>query len=289
MFHDEFYYSTKRWYSPIWNFRMVFQDDDLGDDPGGGGGLEHWTDGSDVTKGNVMLRRYATADEAHKGHIEARAALSDPLRLPKSLDKASDEEKAQWNAQVGTLRGVPLKAEDYVLTDPKDLPEGIKIDDESKKDVKVMAKKLHVPQANLQVFYEFQLNMVANQLETHAKNNEKAGKECIEKLEEELGKEQCKESLVLLERALRSKLNPEWQSTKAEDDEAWQDFKKTVYLTGVGNNKVIMDLLIVAANHLQSTGKLIAGEHGASELKEADMTEKQKQKTYFPKSPEMVD
>jgi len=259
------------------------------DDPGGGGGDEHWTDGYQSLKGNSVLKRYLTEEDAHKGHLEARATISDPLRLPKSLDKTTDEQKAEWNASVGRLRGVPSKAEDYVLKDPKDLPAGIKIDEESVKAVKEMAKTLHVPQANLQAFYNFQLNMMAKQLETHAEANEKAGKECIAALEEELGKEQAKESLVLLERALRSKLNPDWQTVKADDDEKWQEFKKTVYLTGVGNNKTVMDLLIVAANHLQETGKLIEGQKGpADQIDDKNKSEEQIQQEQFPKSADML-
>jgi len=259
---------------------------------GGGGDVTHWTDAHPELKGNAVLRRYDTELDAHKGHLEARKVMSDPtdpLRLPKSLDKATDEQKAEWNASVGKIRGVPDKAEDYDLKPPKDLPEGVKIDEESVKAVKEMAKELHVPRANLQAFYEFQLNMIAKQLEAHSKANEKASKDCIVKLEEELGKEQCKEGLILVERALRSKLNKDWQTVKAEDDEAWQDFKKTVYLAGFGNNKVVMDLLIVAANQLESTGKLLEGAGGGDELKEGDLTEKQKQQKYFPKSPDMND
>lgn len=287
MFHDEFYYRPIL-NSLLWNLIMVYEEDP-GDPPGGGGGDEHWSDNYESTKGNATMKRYATEELAHKGHIEARATISDPLRLPKNLDKATDEQKAEWNASVGKLRGVPDKAEGYVLKDPKDLPEGIKIDKESVKAVKEMAKTLHVPQANLQAFYNFQLNMMANQLEAHAKANAESGEKCIKALEEELGKEKCTESLVLLERALRSRLNPDWQTVKAEDDKVWQDFKKTVYLTGVGNNKTIMDLLLVSANHLQGTGKLLAGEHRFSELTEDNMTEEQKQKAYFPNSPGMND
>lgn len=296
MFHDEFYYRPKM-SSPLWNRTMVFEGDDGSDggDGGDGGGDEHWTDDYDSLKGNSVLKRYTTEEDAHKGHLEARAKMSDPgLRLPKSLKDATDEQKAEWNASVGKLRGVPDKAEDYDLKPPKDLPEGVKISDEDVKAVKEMAKTLHVPQANLQAFYNFQLNMVARQMEAHAKSNEESGKSCIEKLEEELGKEKCKEGLILVERALRSKLNKDWQSVKAEEDEAWQDFKKTVYATGVGNNKVVMDLLIVAANHLQGTGKLLAGEHGItekdfSEQKTEDMSEKEIQEAYFPNSPGMND
>lgn len=287
-------------YRPMFNpffkslcMKFEGEGDGTGDGSGkGGGGDEdaHWTDSYPSLKGNAVLKRYVTEEDSHKGHLEARAKMSDPgLRLPKSLKEATDEQKAEWNASVGKLRGVPPEAKDYVLKPPEDLPEEVKISDEDVKAVKEIAKTLHVPQANLQAFYEFQLNMVAKQLEVQATANEKAGKECIEGLEKDWGKEQSKEIFILIERALRSQINPEWQNVKAEDDEAWQDFKKTVYITGVGNNPVIMKLLKVAAETLQGTGKLIKGTHGGSEVKDEDMTEKQKQQTYFPKSPGMLD
>lgn len=286
MFHDELRYQPK--FNPLFRtlcMKFEGEGDGEGDGDGGGGGeATHWTDDFPSLKGNAVLRRYNTQEDAHKGHLEARTTISDPMRLPKDLSKATDEQKAEWNASVGKLRGVPDKAENYDLKPPKDLPEGITLSEEDTKAVKVMAKELHVPQANLQAFYEFQLNMVARQLEAHAKANLEAGKTCITALEEELGKEQCKEGLILVERALRSKINPDWQTVKAEDDKKWQDFKNTIYLAGVGNNKVVMDLLIVAANQLQSTGKLLEGAHSDSELKEGDMSEKQLQQTYFPKS-----
>lgn len=286
MFHDEFYYNRKLklfFGSPC----MKFEDDPGGDpDPGGGGG--HWTDNYESTKGNAVLMRFKTEEDAHKGHLDTKTKMSDPMRLPKSLDKATDEQKAEWNASVGKLRGVPEKAEGYDLKLPEDLPEGVKLDEEATKEVKEMAKSLNIPQASLQAFYNFQLNMTAKQLEGHATANEEAGKVCIAALEEESGKEKCRENLILVERALRSKINPDWQTVKAEDDEKWQDFKKTVYATGVGNNKVIMDLLIVAANQLQGSGKLIKGQHGSfDDTKDAELSEEQLQSKYFPKSPEL--
>lgn len=299
MFRDEFYYRPKLSTS-LWNRRMVFEGEGDGGDGGGGGDggdATHWTDAHSDLKGNAVLRRYSTELDAHKGHLEARKAMSDPadpLRLPKDLSKATEEQRAEWNASVGKIRGVPDKDEDYTHERSKDLPDIVKIDDETMKEFKGLAKKLHVPQANFHAFVDFQLNMIARQLEAHAKANDKAGAECVTKLEEELGKEQCKEGLILVERALRSKLNKDWQSVKAEDDKAWQDFKKTVYATGVGNNKVVMDLLIVAANQLQSTGKLLEGKHGSTENKffekdTKDMSEKEIQEAIFPASKGMND
>lgn len=292
MLFDEFNYRPK--FNPLFRpLCMRFDEDDVVDDldhKGGGGNYKHWTDKYESTKGNEVLKRFATEEESHKGHLETKTKMSDPMRLPKSLDKATDEQKTEWNTSVGKLRGVPNKAEDYDLKPPEDLPDGVKISDEDTKAIKEMAKELHVPQANLQAFYEFQLNMVAKQMATYAETNEKTGKECVEKLQEELGKEKCKEALILVERALRSKLNKDWQTVKAEDDEAWQKFKTTVYATGVGNNKVVMDLLIVAANQLESTGKLLPGTHGSgSDEKDEDLTEKQLQQKYFDKSPGMND
>ncbi len=295
MFHDRLIYRPN--FNPFFRtLCMRFEGERDGDVDGGGGGSvvhEHWTEKYKSTRDNEYLGRFKTEEEAHIGHIATKSKVGDPMHLPKSMDKATDEQKAEWNTSVGKLRGVPDKAEDYDLKPPKDLPENIKLDEELTKAAKELSKSLHVPQATLQAFHELQLNAVARQMAAHTESNEKAGKECVEKLQEELGKEKCKEALILVERALRSKINPDWHTVKAEDDEAWQDFKTTVYATGVGNNKVVMDLLIVAANMLESTGKLLPGTHSTAESKFSEkgtegMTEEEIQKAMFPNSPGML-
>lgn len=291
MLFDEFNYRPK--FNPL--FRPLCMRFEEGDPDGGGGGnYQHWTDKYESTKGNEVLKRFATEEESHKGHLETKTKMSDPMRLPKSLDKATDEQRVEWNVGVGKLRGVPDKAEDYEHTRSNDLPDMVKIDDETMKEFRELAKTRDIPQSNFQGLVDFQLSMVAKQMAAYAETNEKTGKECVEKLQEELGKEKCKEALILVERALRSKLNKDWQTVKAEDDEVWQKFKTTVYATGVGNNKVVMDLLIVAANQLESTGKLLPGTHSKAGSKFSEegtdgMSEEEIQREIFPESKKMLD
>lgn len=290
MFHDEFDYLPKL-STALWNRLMVFEGEgDGGDGSGdGGGGGEHWTDAHPELKGNTVLGRYTTELDAHKGHLEAKAKLSDSFRLPEALDKITDEQKDELTAKVNKLRGVPDKAEDYEHIRHKDLPDIVQINEDTFKAFREFAKDRNVPQSDFQDFVDFQLNMIARQFEAHAKDNDKQNKVCIEKLDELWGKEKCKENCELIKRALRNAVNPDWQTVKEEDDKAWQEYLNTVYINKINNNPVLMELLSVAANQLQSTGKLLEGTRGGPELKEEDMTEKQIQQTHFPKSPGMND
>lgn len=295
MLHDEFYYRPR--FNPFFgNLCMRFEDDDGG---GGGGDGEHWTDNYESTKGNAVLRRFKTEEDSHKGHLETKTALGDPLRLPKSLGTITDEQRADYHTRVGKLLGAPDTEDGYEITRPQ-LPESMSYDEEGEKKIRAWGVKHHLPKAAVQEALNLWNETMVGRHETTAKadkealekeekDNKAEVKACIKHLEELWGKKECAANLELIQRALRSKVNPDWRNVKAEDDEAWQDFHDKTYNAGVANNPVLMELLGVAAQILEGEGKIISGTPSTEDIKDEDLTEKQKQKKYFPKSPGMVD
>lgn len=290
MFNDVFYYRPK--FNPFFrSLCMKFEDDpDPDPDPGGGGGGEHWLDNPNYEdlKDNQYLRRFKTEAEAHKGHFETKQALSDPLRLPKTLGKATDEQITDYRARVGKLLGAPDNEDGYEIKRPN-LPEGTPYDEDGEKMVRTWGLKHHLSQSAVQEAMDMWNQTMLARGETLAKDNEAAVKETITKLEEDLGKSETKESLVLIERLMRGYVNPDWQNVEEDKDEAWQDFKKKIYLSGIGNNFVLMKILSDAAPLLVGEGKIIGGSPPSTETKDEDLSEKEKQKKYFPKSEGMVD
>jgi hypothetical protein len=294
MFHDEFYYN-KRLSSVLWKATMRYEED-----PGeGGGDGEHWTDNYESTKGNAVLKRFKTEEDSHKGHIETKTALSDPLRLPKTLGKVTSEQVADYHARVGKLLGAPDTEDGYEITRPQ-LPKGMIYDEEGEKGLRAWAVKHHLSQTTLQEALDLWSETMISRsealtkadkeaFEKEEKDNKAAVKACVETLEELWGKKECQEHLELIQRALRSKVNPDWRNIKTDDDEAWQDFNDKTYKAGISNNPVLMELLGVAAQVLEGEGKIIGGTPPTDDTKDEDLSEEQKQKKYFPKSPGMTE
>lgn len=297
MFHDEFYYRPK--FNPFFRtLCMRFEGDDPGDDPGGGGGgEEHWTDNYESTKGNAVLLRFKTEEDSHKGHIETKAELSDSLRLPKSLGKITDEQRADYKARVGKLLGAPDTEDGYEITRPQ-LPKGMSYDEEGEKMVRAWGIKHHLSQTAVQDSLNLWNQIMVGRteaitkadkeaLEKAEKDNKAEVKACIKNLEELWGKKECAANLELIQRALRSKVNPDWRNVKIEEDEAWQDFNDKTYKAGIANNQVLMEMVGVAAQVIEGEGKLSDSVPSSTGKKTEDMSEEEIQKTYFPNSPDM--
>lgn len=297
MFHDEFSYRPK--FNPFFRtLCMRFEGEGgEGGEEGGGGGEEHWTDNYESTKGSAVLRRFETEEDSHKGHLETKTALGDPLRLPKSLGKITDEQRADYKARLGKLLGAPDTEDGYEITRPQ-LPKGMSYDEEGEKMVRAWGIKHHLSQAAVQDALNLWNQVMVGRteaitkadkedLEKAEKDNKTEVKACIKNLEELWGKKECAANLELIQRALRSKVNPDWRNVKIEDDEAWQDFNEKTYNAGIANNQVLMEMLGVAAQVIEGEGKLSESAPSDTEKKPEDMSEGEIQKTYFPKSPDM--
>ncbi len=225
---------------------------------GGGGGTAHWTDNYASTKGNATLTRYETEEAAHTAHLEARKTISSPYRLPKSLDGLTDEQKAAFNGSMAELRGIPKTAADYVVNAPEDVPDAIKFNEEHQNAAKEICKKHNIPQAALQELSDLQYNMVKGSYDAKQETNTKAADECVSGLKE-LWAGEYGENMILVERYIRSLVNPKWASVEDAKDEKWQNFRTNIYDSQVGNNPIILRGLLAGAKQAMAEGKVLPG------------------------------
>lgn len=266
MFHDEFYYRAK--FNPFFrSLSMKFEEGGGGEGEGnqGGGNGEHFTDNYESLKGNEVLKRYKTEEDAHRGHLETKkdliektTALSNPLRLPKALPSdITPEQMSDYRAGVGKLLGAPDTEDGYEIVRPQ-LPEGMPYDEEGEKLVRAWGVKHHLPQAAVREALDLWNGSMVKRSEAQTKTNTEAVEATTKQLKELL-KDDYDSGVILAEQYLRSRVNPEWRNVKEEDDTDWQKFRKEVYLTGIGNNFTLMSIVIEQAKAALGEGKVFGG------------------------------
>ncbi len=261
MFDDQLNFRAK--YSPMFRSMCMKSEGegDTGDTGGGGGGSGdegHFTDKYPSLKGNATLTRYKTEEESHTAHLEARKTISSPYRLPKSMDSLTNEQKTAFNGSIAELRGIPKTAADYVVNAPEDVPDAIKFKEEHQNAAKEICKKYNIPQAALQELSDLQYGMVKGSYEAKQKANETAADECVSGLKE-LWAGEYGENIILVERYIRSLVNPKWASVEDAKDEKWQNFRTTIYDSQVGNNPIIMQAILPGAQKVIAEGKVLPG------------------------------
>jgi hypothetical protein len=288
MFKDEFYYRPKLcslfFKSPCMKFEGDGDADDGGDGSGSGSEETHWIDEKypSLVQHKSILGRYKTEEDAHKAHLEARKSISAPYRLPKALDGLNDEQKKEFESSIAKLRGIPDTPDGYKITKPEDVPEGIIFTEEDDKAARELARKHNASNETLQAFYDFQYEMVRKAHEAKAKANEKAAEECVKQLKD-LWKGDYNENSVLIERYLRSMVNPNWTTISDDKDEKWQKFRTAIYDSQVGNNPIIMQAILSSAKQAVSEGKTLPGVTKKGE--KAPTTAEEQWKKEYPDSP----
>ena len=127
-----------------------------------------------------------------------------------------------------------------------------------------------------------QYGMIKRAFEAKHEANEKAGTECVDFLKD-LWKGDYAENAILVERYLRSMVNPEWATVKDEDDEKWQNFRTTIFDSQVGNNRFVMQGLLGSAKQAVAEGTTLPGVTKKGE--KAPSTPQEKWAKMYPTSP----
>ncbi|KPK42751.1 MAG: hypothetical protein AMJ65_07195 [Phycisphaerae bacterium SG8_4] len=123
----------------------VFHTEGGGEGGGGGEGVEggdtgwqadhpFFADNPDAAK---AFAKYTSAEEAWKGAHEAVRKVGEPYKLPKDLSKLTEEQAADFQKGLNTLRGVPESPDKYNLT----LGDDVAVDDETMSEFRQMAHK----------------------------------------------------------------------------------------------------------------------------------------------------
>ena len=107
------------------------------------------------------LSKYPNPLELMRGHANASKLIGAKTALTPPAADAKPEEVTKYNEAVRAALGVPAKAEDYKLTAPTGLPEGVTVDEGQMKEFTALAHSLNIPPAAAQKLMEFDAKRMA--------------------------------------------------------------------------------------------------------------------------------
>jgi hypothetical protein len=198
------------------------------------------------------LGKYTTEAESHKGHLELIKKFGKSVRMPESLDALDDQGKTDFWASVAKLSGVPEKAEDYQVTRPENMPEGLPYNEALEAAAKRIAKESNLPPAVLDKFVEaWNQEQIKAFIEAKGKR-EDARKKAIGFLQAEYAAD-YKSNLELVRRLIQ---HPDYVHSD-EDAAVLDDYLRE---SNVGNNIPLIRLLVNIARQLVGTGAVAPGE-----------------------------
>lgn len=136
--------------SAAWDFRSAL--DDKGNFKAG------WDAAlpDDLKPSAAALAKYPNPLELMRGHANASKLIGQKSTLKAPAPDAPAAEVEKFNAQIREVLGVPSKVDDYKITKPAQLPEGVTWDDGKANEFAALAHSLNIPPAAAQKLAEFQ-------------------------------------------------------------------------------------------------------------------------------------
>jgi hypothetical protein len=101
----------------------------------------------DLKPSAAALAKYPNPLELMRGHANASKLIGQKATLKAPAPDAPPAEVERFNTQIREALGVPAKVEDYKLTKPENLPEGLTWSDDKAKDFATLAHSLNIPPA----------------------------------------------------------------------------------------------------------------------------------------------
>ena len=198
-----------------------------------------------------LFQKYQSQEEFNKGAIAAQGLLGKPKEFPKSSEGMTDEQVANTRAAIRSFHGVPEDIEGYADIDfAKGLPEGTPTDEALVAGMKEFGLAHDLSPDQVSASVEQWNTVVAKAQEDFIQKRTEAQENCDTVLKEKWG-EEYKPKKEHIELALMDKLGIE-----SYEDPAWLDFKKELYMSGGGNNPVIMEVLSAGADALEREGTI---------------------------------
>jgi hypothetical protein len=141
--------------SSAWDFRSSL--DDKGNfKPGWDASLP-----DDLKPSAAALAKYPNPLELMRGHANASKLIGQKATLKAPAPDAPPAEVEKFNSQIREVLGVPAKVEDYKLTKPENLPEGLTWSDDKAKDFATLAHSLNIPPAAADKIAAWQLTQMS--------------------------------------------------------------------------------------------------------------------------------
>lgn len=145
--------------SGAWDFRSSL--DDKGNfRPGWDASLP-----DDLKASAAALAKYPNPLELMRGHVNASKLIGQKTALKAPAPDAKPEEVAKFNAQIREVLGVPAKAEEYKLTKPDNLPQGLSWDEAKVGDWQKFFHDANIPPAVADKIVAKQAAEIASQAE----------------------------------------------------------------------------------------------------------------------------
>lgn len=136
--------------STAWDFRSALDDN---------GNFKQGWDSSlpdDLKPSAAAFAKYPNPLEFLRGHANAQKLIGQKTVLKAPAPDAPAEEQAKFSEQIRGVLGIPAKVEDYKITKPAQLPEGVTWDESKASEYAALAHSLNVTPAAAQKLAEFQ-------------------------------------------------------------------------------------------------------------------------------------
>lgn len=116
---------------------------------------------ADMKESAAALAKYPNPEQALRGLVNAQKLIGAKTSLKPPAPDAPAADVEKYNASVRDALGIPAKIEDYKLTAPASLPEGVKVDDAQLKEFSALAHSLNITPSAAQKLMEFDMKRMA--------------------------------------------------------------------------------------------------------------------------------
>jgi hypothetical protein len=128
---------------------------------------QDWTKSlpDDLKQAEGVLSKYPNPVEALRGLANAQKLIGQKSTLKAPAPDAKPEEVDKFNSQLRDVLGIPQKAEDYKLTKPEKLPDGLTWDESKAGDFAKLAHSLNIPPAAADKIAAWQMQQMAGMVD----------------------------------------------------------------------------------------------------------------------------
>ena len=194
-------------------------------------------------------------------------------------DNATESERFEYQKNITRMLGVPATHDEYVLIEPKDLPESMAVDNDVKNELKIGAHKHNISKEGVQFVFDLQNKFAVKQMEIFNQALTKQNDDSEIKLRAHLGgADKFAANDELLQRYIH-----DFTETEEQFDAVFEGIKKTLFSGGEPVRTAVMKALCHAAEQFKGEGKSI---YSDATKRMSSRDERMKQ---FPNSPELWD
>lgn len=115
----------------------------------------------DLKPSAATLAKYPSPLELMRGHANASKLIGQKTTLKAPAPDAPAEEVQKFNEQIRGVLGIPASPDEYKITKPETIPDGLKWEEGDAKEFAKLAHSLNIPPAAAQKLVEFDMQRMA--------------------------------------------------------------------------------------------------------------------------------